>query len=138
MQYCQITGERKEEDENKMENAVNEVCTKEAMEEAKKLIKEEAASFVVIREGKIQYRDKGIGVRPIMQVLSKDKELLKGAVIVDKMIGKAAAMLLPHTAASALLVYLVIPAVCVITAWKLGDFLKKHTGPFWRLINGGR
>ena len=29
-----------------------------------------------------------------MQVLSKDKELLKGAVIVDKMIGKAAAMLL--------------------------------------------
>lgn len=94
MQYCQFTGERKEEDENKMENAVNEVCTKEAMEEAKKLIKEEAASFVVIKEGKIQYRDKGIGVRPIMQVLSKDKELLKGAVIVDKMIGKAAAMLL--------------------------------------------
>ena len=54
MQYCQITGERKEEDENKMENAVNEVCTKEAMEEAKKLIKEETASFVVIKEGKIQ------------------------------------------------------------------------------------
>ena len=51
---------------------------------------------------------------------------------------KAAAMLLPHTAAAALLVYLVIPAVCVITAWKLGAFLKKHTGPFWRLINGGR
>ena len=41
-------------------------------------------------------------------------------------------------AAAALLVYLVIPAVCVITAWKLGAFLKKHTGPFWRLINGGR
>ena len=94
MQYGQITGKRKEEDENKMENAVNEVCTKEAMEEAKRLIKEEAASFVVIKEGKIQYQDKGIGVRPIMQVLSKDKELLKGAVIVDKMIGKAAAMLL--------------------------------------------
>jgi hypothetical protein len=58
--------------------------------------------------------------------------------ILARGMNKAAAMLLPHTAASALLVYLVIPAVCVITAWKLGDFLKKHTGPFWRLINGGR
>ena len=58
--------------------------------------------------------------------------------ILARGMNKAAAMLLPHTAASALLVYLVIPAVCVITAWKLGAFLKKHTGPFWRLINGGR
>ena len=58
--------------------------------------------------------------------------------ILARGMNKAAAMLLPHTAAAALLVYLVIPAVCVITAWKLGAFLKKHTGPFWRLINGGR
>lgn len=58
--------------------------------------------------------------------------------ILARGMNKAAAVLLPHTAASALLVYLIIPAVCVITAWKLGAFLKKHTGPFWRLINGGR
>ena len=58
--------------------------------------------------------------------------------ILARGINKAAAMFLPHTAAAALLVYLVIPAVCVITAWKLGAFLKKYTGPFWRLINGGR
>ena len=58
--------------------------------------------------------------------------------ILARGMNKAAAMLLPHTAAAALLVYLVIPAVCVITAWKLGAFLKKHTGPFWHLINGGR
>lgn len=58
--------------------------------------------------------------------------------ILARGMNKAAAMILPHTAAAALLVYLAIPAVCVITAWKLGAFLKRYAGPFWHLINGGR
>lgn len=58
--------------------------------------------------------------------------------ILARGINKAAAMVLPHTAAAAFLVYLIIPVVCVITAWSLGGFQKKYTGPFWRLINGGR
>lgn len=58
--------------------------------------------------------------------------------ILARGMNKAAAMVLPHTAASAFLVYLAIPAVCVVTAWKSGELLKKYADPFWGLINGGR
>lgn len=66
----------------------------EAIEKAKKMIREEICSFVVIRDGRIVYQDKGNGVKPIMKLLDTNRELLKDAVIVDKLIGKAAALLL--------------------------------------------
>lgn len=62
--------------------------------EAKGMIKENICSFVVIKEGKIVYQDKGNGVKPIIKLLDTDRELLKDAVVVDKIIGKAAALLL--------------------------------------------
>lgn len=58
--------------------------------------------------------------------------------ILARGMNKIAAMVLPHTAVTALLVYLAIPVVCVVISWKVGEFLKKYAGPFWRLINGGR
>ena len=54
----------------------------------------EEATFVVIRNNQIIYHDKGNGVRPIMKVLDSNPEILKDAIIVDKIIGKAAAMML--------------------------------------------
>ena len=66
----------------------------EAIEKAKKMIREDICSFVVIKDGRIVYRDKGNGVKPIMKLLDTNRELLKDAVIVDKLIGKAAALLL--------------------------------------------
>lgn len=66
----------------------------ESIKQAKKMIREEICSFVVIKEGRIVYQDKGNGVKPIMKLLDSDKELLKDAVVVDKLIGKAAALLL--------------------------------------------
>lgn len=66
----------------------------EAIEKAKKMIREEICSFVVIKDGRIVYQDKGNGVKPIMKLLDTDREMLEDAVIVDKLIGKAAALLL--------------------------------------------
>lgn len=64
------------------------------MEEAKAMICAEKCSFVVIKEGRIVYQDKGNGVKPILKLLEADREFLKDAVVADKIIGKAAALLL--------------------------------------------
>lgn len=66
----------------------------EAMETGKKLIALGNTSFVLIRDGKIVYTATGRGVRPIMNLLDTNPDLLRNAVIVDKIIGKAAALLL--------------------------------------------
>ena len=71
-----------------------EVVKEELLEQAKKMIRSEECSFVVIKEGRIVYQDKGNGVKPILKLIDTDRELLKGAVIVDKIIGKTAALLL--------------------------------------------
>ena len=58
--------------------------------------------------------------------------------ILARGINKLGAALLPHSALTALLLYLAIPVICVILAWKLGEFLRKYAGPLWRVISGGR
>lgn len=70
------------------------VMNSDILEQAKQQIASEEVSFVVIRDGKIVYRDKGNGVKPIMKILETDRALLRGALVADKLIGKAAAMLL--------------------------------------------
>ena len=69
-------------------------------EQAKQLIAEGKASFVVIRQNEIVYQDLGNGIRPIMKVMENNREILFDAVIVDKIVGKAAAMLLTLGGAS--------------------------------------
>ena len=81
----QVMGEKK--------NMVSQKDT-EAIELAKRMIREETCSFAVVKEGRIVYQDKGNGVKPIMKLLDSNRELLKDAVVVDKLIGKAAALLL--------------------------------------------
>lgn len=58
--------------------------------------------------------------------------------ILARGINKLGEAFLPHSALTALLLYLAIPAVCVILAWKLGEFLRNYAGPLWRIISGGR
>ena len=69
-------------------------------EQAKQLIAEGKASFVVIRQDEIVYQDLGNGIRPIMKVMENNREILFDAVIVDKIVGKAAAILLTLGGAS--------------------------------------
>lgn len=66
----------------------------EVIDEAKQMIRENTCSFVVIKEGRIVYQDKGNGVKPIIRLLDTNRDLLQDAIVVDKIIGKAAALLL--------------------------------------------
>ena len=63
-----------------------------AMESAKNLIAREKASCVVIQKGKIVNIEIGMGIRPLLTMY--EQGLLKDAVVVDKIVGKAAAMLM--------------------------------------------
>jgi hypothetical protein len=57
-------------------------------------IKSGICTFVVIKKGKIIKEASGIGVKPILQLLDNEPHTLKDASICDKIIGKAASMLL--------------------------------------------
>ena len=59
--------------------------------EAINIIRDNIASFVICNK---DYHDIGIGVKPIIKVIDNDSLLLNDAYIVDKIIGKASAMLL--------------------------------------------
>ncbi len=61
---------------------------------ALKKIKNNDSTFIVIKDNKIVHEDKGIGVSCIRKVLNSNPSLLNDSIIVDKIIGKAAAMLL--------------------------------------------
>lgn len=56
-------------------------------------LKEGGYSFVLYKDGEWSTSEKR-GIAPIMELLSENKELLRGAYVSDKVIGKAAAMLL--------------------------------------------
>lgn len=66
----------------------------ELKEQAIGLIKSKAASCVIIKNGKIMYTADGRGVSPLLKVYKADPVMLKNAFVVDKIIGKAAAMIL--------------------------------------------
>ncbi len=56
-------------------------------------LKEGGYSLVLYKEGEWFTSEKR-GIAPIMELLKENKELLRGAYVADKIIGKAAAMLL--------------------------------------------
>jgi hypothetical protein len=68
-----------------MGSAVLEACLRR--------IEEEDVPCVFVRDGAIVKNGDGTGVRPLILAWETEPELLRGAVIVDKIVGKAAAML---------------------------------------------
>jgi hypothetical protein len=65
-----------------------------AFEKARKMVKAEEVSCVMIKGNKIIHTASGHGVAPLISVYENSPEILAGAFVVDKIIGKAAAMIL--------------------------------------------
>ena len=65
-----------------------------AIDSAKCLIQEETATCIVIKNNRIVKTQYGRGIKPILDLY--ESGVLEGAYIVDKIIGKAAAMVLVH------------------------------------------
>ena len=63
-----------------------------AVDSAKNLITREKATCIIIKDGKIVTIEEGRGISPVIAMYEQD--MLKDSVIVDKIIGKAAAMIL--------------------------------------------
>lgn len=64
------------------------------IEALKREILDGKRSLALISGGQVIYSDSGNGVSPLLKLVEEHRALLKDAVVVDKIIGKAAAMLL--------------------------------------------
>lgn len=63
------------------------------IEKAKQLLAEKQLTFVAVNNGEIRTSVKR-GVMPVIELIDSEPEFLNGASVADKVIGKAAAMLL--------------------------------------------
>lgn len=63
-------------------------------EKAKRMIKEGQASCVIIKNNKIIRTEIGQSIAPLISIYESEPEILKDAFVVDKVIGKAAAMMI--------------------------------------------
>lgn len=61
------------------------------MEEAKKLIQDGKAECVLIQNDTIYGQERGHGVSPLLVMYDEHREAMRGATLVDKVIGRAAA-----------------------------------------------
>lgn len=69
-------------------------ATDPTFQKAKDLIRSEKASIAIIKSGKILHTASGRGISPLLDLYSNSPELLKSAFVCDKIVGKAAAMVL--------------------------------------------
>ena len=70
----------------------SKLLRKDILEEARRRILEEDVPCVFVRDRVLQAGE-GTGVRPLIAALERKPEAFRGCVIVDKIVGKAAAML---------------------------------------------
>lgn len=64
-----------------------------AEEKAKKIITDGLASCVVVKNGAIARTETGPGVSPLVSIYESEPEILRDARVFDKVVGKAAAMI---------------------------------------------
>ena len=98
-------------------------ANQDAIERAIKAIEARECGCIIIKHNTIIHQGSGKGVKPLLDLLSSDegRAQLDGAVVVDRIIGKAAAMLLVMAGAS---------FAYGLTMSKSGeDFLKAHAIP---------
>jgi ferredoxin-type protein NapF len=61
------------------------------IEEAERLVDGQVGGAVLVKDGMIVAHEKGRGISPLLKLLDTKPELFKGAVLVDKIVGRAAA-----------------------------------------------
>lgn len=91
------------------------------IQKAKELLKENNSTFVAIKGSEI-YTSQKRGVAPILDKIDENPDFFDGAVIADKVIGKAAAMLLTK--------YKVSEIFAVLTSEKAIEYLKHKAVTF--------
>lgn len=64
-----------------------------SLEKAKSILLSSASTIAVVSDGEV-FTSQERGVKPLLFLLKKKKEFLKGASVADKVIGKAAALLM--------------------------------------------
>jgi len=67
------------------------------IELAREILTNSDYSIVVIRYGKIILKKKGNGIRPILETIDELKDDLKDAVIGDRILGKASALMIRYS-----------------------------------------
>lgn len=67
------------------------VAAQSKMEEAKKLIQDGKAECVLIKDDTIYGQERGHGVSPLLVMYDEHRDVMEGATVVDKVIGRAAA-----------------------------------------------
>ena len=63
---------------------------------AKELLKKEQLSLAIIKNGEIIFTNSDFGIKPMYIAAMEFKDCLEGASVADKVIGRAAAMLLKY------------------------------------------
>jgi hypothetical protein len=63
------------------------------IEIAKKILLEENLTLVVVKDGKLVFKSRDKGIKPIFTLATEMKELANGGSLADKVIGKGAAIL---------------------------------------------
>lgn len=67
-------------------------------------------SVVIVRDGKVIEESQGRGIKPLFDIYTTRKEILPGSTVADKVIGKAAAMILVNGRIKALYAELISDA----------------------------
>lgn len=66
----------------------------QSLQIAIKKLEQEALSFILVKEGVVLKKSKEKGVKPILDVYKEGISLFEGGAVADKVIGRAAAILL--------------------------------------------
>lgn len=72
------------------------------IELAKTTLKDEGQSIVIVKDQAVIYKSKDSGIKPLLFAYQNNLEDLEGATVADKVIGKAAALLLAEAKISEL------------------------------------
>jgi len=67
------------------------------LEKAKRILKDENQSLVIIKDGRTIFCSDSPGMNSLLQAIEKLGERLSGASVADKIVGKAAALLLAYS-----------------------------------------